>query len=207
MYKIYCDNKIISFQNDVKNIEMNPKALILENAKPSDVIRVGKIIKNNELYDEIYLTSENIDNIFDIFKSEFQWIEAAGGLVLNPENKMLFIHRLGKWDLPKGKIEVDESVDSAAIREVEEECGMKNLMITKNLAPTFHIYPFKNNFVLKKTHWFEMKSDYKGELIPQLEEDITEVKWMDKTAVKQALNDTYPTISEMEYWKSFFYTN
>ena len=43
-------------------------------------------------------------------------IFAAGGLVKTPEGKLLCINRLGRWDLPKGKVEAGETMDIAALR-------------------------------------------------------------------------------------------
>ncbi|MBK9671561.1 MAG: NUDIX domain-containing protein [Bacteroidetes bacterium] len=65
-------------------------------------------------------------------------IEAAGGIVKNKQGQLLFIFRHGKWDLPKGKIEKGENEQDAALREVEEECGIAELTLQKKLTTTFH---------------------------------------------------------------------
>ena len=114
--------------------------------------------------------------MFDFLKVSFLYIEAAGGFI-ERDKRFLFIHRLGKWDLPKGKLEKKETIENAAIRECEEECAIKNLKIVKQLASTFHIYPFKTGYVLKQTYWFYMKTNYAEKLKPQTEENIDEVKW------------------------------
>ena len=121
-----------------------------------------------------------IDTAWEHFKSQFVEIPAAGGLVRNSEGAFLFIKRLGVWDLPKGKIEKKETPELAAVREVEEECGLSGLQVINQLDSTFHIYrspylPHPNNLVLKETKWFLMNYSGNEIPVPQVEEDIHEV--------------------------------
>ena len=104
-------------------------------------------------------------------------------MVINPNKKVLFIYRNNVWDLPKGHIEKNESTESAAVREVEEECGIENSTIIQKLIITYHIY-FLDGIKLKETHWFLMHSDDSNNLIPQLEEGITEVALKDHVGDK-----------------------
>lgn len=124
-------------------------------------------------------------------------IIAAGGLVQNLKGEFLFIFRRGKWDLPKGKTEKGEKIEDAAIREVQEECGISELKIIRPLLKTFHTYELKGKKILKETHWFLMKTNWQGKLIPQNEEDITEAIWVDKKIVKELLENTYDSIKEV----------
>ena len=118
-------------------------------------------------------------------------IEAAGGIVKNEGQEILFIKRLGKWDLPKGKIEVGESPEVASLREVEEETAIKNLKLSDFLTCTYHIYIDRNQQnILKITHWFSMSHQGKEIAKPQLEEGITEVSW--KTE-EEILAEVYPS--------------
>ncbi|UKB81688.1 NUDIX domain-containing protein [Chryseobacterium sp. MEBOG07] len=118
-------------------------------------------------------------------------IEAAGGLVNNPEGKILFIKRLGKWDLPKGKMEKGESREESAVREIEEETGLKDVELLKFINTTYHIYIERNGEkILKCTHWFEMNFDGEDTSTPQIEEGITEVAW--KTTA-QIENEVFPS--------------
>jgi 8-oxo-dGTP pyrophosphatase MutT (NUDIX family) len=146
---------------------------------------------------EIYFFNPNLENLFDYFSALFHIIEAAGGLVKNKKGEYLFIFRNGKWDLPKGKIEKGESIKTAAIREVQEECGVNELNIVKELSSTYHIYFIEKKAILKRTYWFEMicKDDFK--LVPQTEEGITEVKWMDAKKLKQVYDNTFESIKEV----------
>ena len=131
------------------------------------------------------------------FQSHYKLIEAAGGVVKNAKGEILFIYRLGKWDLPKGKIESREDKETAAIREVEEECNVNKLRITKELSPTYHTYELKGKSILKRTFWFEMNTSSLQELIPQTEEHIEQVKWIDPAHMEEQLGNTYASILEV----------
>jgi hypothetical protein len=70
------------------------------------------------------------------------------------------------------------------------------LEISEELHPTFHIYNFKEKWILKKTYWFSMKTRFDGKLIPQTEEDIELVEWQKKTEAKQLLEKSYRSLKE-----------
>ena len=129
-------------------------------------------------------------------KEFYTYVEAAGGVVKNPERASLFIKRFGIWDLPKGKIEKEETPRKAAIREVKEETGIENLTIVKPIANSWHIYPWKEKTVLKKTYWYLMESDFNGKLIPQTKEDITEARWLKPDDAVEALQNSYRSLRE-----------
>ena len=124
-------------------------------------------------------------------------IEAAGGLVYNNENQLLMIFRNGKWDLPKGKVEVDESIEQCATREVEEECGISGLIIVQKLKETYHTYEINGQKILKCIYWFKMKSLFQGDLIPQNEEGITAVVWVNKKDLTEKLENSYRNIKDL----------
>lgn len=124
-------------------------------------------------------------------------IKAAGGIVKNGHGEYLFIHRLGKWDLPKGKLEEDEKTRSAAKREVEEECGVKVDYLGVKFSTTYHTYTMRGKVVLKQTNWYEMGINKSPELIPQLEEDIDEAAWVDVEDFNTILGNTYPLIADI----------
>lgn len=141
----------------------------------------------------IILISNNLEKDWGDFTHNFEIIKAAGGLVLNNEKEVLFIFRNNKWDLPKGKVEIGESLEIAAIREVEEECGIDNLQLKQKITVTYHTYNW-NGLKLKETHWYLMHSNFKGKLKPQLEEGITEVGFKNKFSSEKALKNTYKNI-------------
>ena len=128
-----------------------------------------------------------------MLRSIFIFVEAGGGAVFNENNEVLCIYRRGVWDLPKGKLEKNEKFETAAVREVEEECNVKAVLGTK-ICTTYHTYTHKNKLVLKKTRWYAMKSDFTGTLIPQTEEGIEKVEWMNEKQQIQAMTNTYSSI-------------
>lgn len=134
------------------------------------------------------------------FKKLYKIIKAAGGLVKNADGKFLFIQRLGKWDLPKGKLEKGETVQDGAVREVEEECGISEVKITDHIIDTYHTYHLKGKRILKRTYWYEMKYGGSESLIPQGEEGITEAVWLNAERAEVALTDSYASI--VKVWES-----
>ena len=143
----------------------------------------------------IYLYHPDIEMLWGEFKNKFTLIEAAGGIVINSDKEILFIYRNDKWDLPKGKVEGNESFPETALREVQEECGIENIEIGKFVMGTYHIYSEKDIEILKITYWYQMYSiDDNSLLEPQIEEGITKVVWKNKKDIKKALQNTYPNI-------------
>ena len=164
------------------------------NDESSTIDKAIKLLESGKEIGVVYF-SESPDESWKRFISKYILIEAAGGLVKNKEGKFLFIFRNGKWDLPKGKAEYDETPEMTALREVEEECGLKNLKIEKVLTKTFHTYKEKGKSILKKTHWYLMTIDEDQKLIPQTEEGITEVKWVAENRIeREVLVNTYASI-------------
>ena len=107
------------------------------------------------------------------------------------------IFRNGKWDLPKGKLEVGENIKECAIREVQEECGVSGLSIINALQDTYHTYEINGKKILKRTYWFKMKTNFTADLIPQLEEGITKVEWVSKEGISTRLENSYENINEL----------
>lgn len=190
MYKVFVNDSSISFVNSEEN-PLNDTLLYSSTFNFKDLMR--DIEGSKEIVHKRIVT-DKLEKAWKDFNSGFQLIEAAGGVVLNNKGEILLIHRLGKWDLPKGKIEIGEEKESAAVREVEEECGVNDLSLIKALGETFHTYKFEGNEVLKRTYWYEMLTSYNGQLTPQLEEDIIEVKWVAVADLPNYMENTYSSI-------------
>lgn len=145
----------------------------------------------------LMVMTEDEDATFKKFAKPYKGISAAGGLVFNEKQELLLILRQGKWDLPKGKVDKGETVEEAALREVEEECGIEKLSLGAPIQKTFHTYYLDNQRILKTTYWFKMTALEYGKMAPQLEENITDLQWFDpKTLDIEALN-TYTSIREL----------
>ncbi len=190
MYKVFFNTNSITFSSQAtfeKGVENIPSTVLSGNYK----LLIDRVLEKRKL--QILVVSDKLAKDWEDFKRLFILIEAAGGFVLNENKELLCIHRLGKWDLPKGKLEEYEQIDECAIREVEEECGIQNLKITSPVFHTYHTYVLRGKSILKRTHWFKMTTKTQ-ELTPQTEEDITEVIWADEKQLMDVLDNTYPNI-------------
>lgn len=197
MIKIFSPNKII-YLIASKDLAILKKNTLISDIGTKDQMRLKyfEFVHNDDL-DEIYFFNPDLELLLRYFSSQFKIIDAAGGLVRNKVGEWLFIFRNGKWDLPKGKIEKGEKIRSAAIREVQEECGIGELTIVKEIASTYHIYFINEKAILKRTYWFEMTCEDDSKLIPQIEEGITEVKWIASNNLKQVYENTYESVLEV----------
>lgn len=200
MYKVFFNEKKISFAHQ-GNITLNKPSYIFDDFCSRKEVRnwFFSFIKSKE--NMVQLHHSNPEEFFKLFQSVFKVICAAGGVVIR-KNKLLYIYRNGKWDLPKGKVEKGETTGEAALREVEEECGISNLTIIKQLPSTFHIYqsPHKNKneeWIFKKTFWFEMEYSELNFGSPQNDEGITEIKWFAKNELNEVLSNTYQSLVEI----------
>lgn len=145
--------------------------------------------------------SPNPKSAMKYFFSNFKKIKAAGGIVKSG-NEQLFIKRNGKWDIPKGKMEKGEKPRETAIREIQEECGLKgNLTIESKLLKTYHCYFMYDQSVLKKTTWFVLNYEGSKTVEAQAEEGITEVVWLKKNQLSKVKNNTFSSVRDvLEYY-------
>lgn len=139
---------------------------------------------------------ENLKTLQKAFWKKFNLIQAGGGAVWNQNDALLFIHRRGKWDLPKGKLDPGESIETCAVREVEEETGIRST-IRRHLLNTYHTYHENGKFMLKETFWYEMKAADTESSKPQTEEDITAIEWLAKTDWQKIESNTFPSIKDV----------
>jgi ADP-ribose pyrophosphatase YjhB (NUDIX family) len=131
------------------------------------------------------------------FLKKFTLIQAAGGLVKNEKKEILMIFRRGRWDLPKGKLDQGESLEDCAVREVEEETGLKNAELKSPLLTTHHVYHEGTKHILKESHWFTMTVSGEQQLTPQTDEDISEIRWIDQASLDSYLKKTFPLINDI----------
>ena len=201
MYKVFFnDRKIVISEN--ADITLNKFVNVEENFHSvNDVIHwFSDFILSDQK--EAILSADNVDSFWkNEFVPSFKFIRAAGGVVIR-NNELLFIFRNEKWDLPKGKIDNTESLEKAALREVEEECGISGHEIVRKLPSTFHIYesPYektKGIWILKETYWFEMHYSGIENGKPQIEENITETRWFERKDLKAVLANTYENLKQV----------
>lgn len=140
----------------------------------------------------------NLEELKHAIWKKFIVIKAAGGLVENEKKELLFIYRREKWDLPKGKLDDGETLEECAVREVEEETGLTSIKLKDFLLTTFHTYNESGHHILKESYWYKMSVNSKQQQIkPQTEEDITEIKWVNKKNVNDVLSNSFPSIIDV----------
>lgn len=201
MYKVFFNDSSVEIGSQIKKSFKNN---ILPESDSFSLESVNQFIDAVERAHsplQFYISSKNPETVWRNFRSCFTELPAAGGLVQNGKRELLFIKRFGLWDLPKGKTEKKETAESAAIREVEEECGLSGLKLVRPLGSTFHIYrspflPAESNLILKETKWFLMEYAGNEKPVPQSEEDIVEVRWVKPEEIEEVMRNTYASIKE-----------
>ncbi len=189
MYKVFVNDKPLFLTNEIVK-ETDFQLFLLESADIKQVI--VKIFQNK--IQKAYLYHPDEKEIMKTLKLKIPVQKAGGGLVYNTKNEVLFIFRNGKWDLPKGGIEKGEAIEETAMREVGEETGVGNLIVTDKLQKTYHIFKRNGRFKLKITHWFEMRTTFEGIPEGQAEEGIEKVAWLNPTEIQEALKNSYENI-------------
>ncbi len=199
----------------VKEIYINNKPLILTNAAEKYISKnehtAGYLLLSGAFSRNIRLAKKHLETVLshgaiihdispealeELLEKEFVNVKAAGGLVVNKENQVLLILRRGYWDLPKGKLDEGESIPECAVREVQEETGLKHINLKNKLNTTYHVYAEKEKTILKSTDWFLMQSEDIS-LSPQLEEGIIMAKWASPIEASLLLKKSFPAIQAL----------
>lgn len=187
---------IINNNKDI--IEANLEGVVLiNNASDQSVDKLLKLMTSapvNGLTRLVFAVKDKKRTAYYV-KSRFSIVKAAGGIVVK-DDKILLIYRLKKWDLPKGKLEKKETNKEGAVREVEEETGVK-VMLGEKITATWHTYIRNKKFVLKRTYWYMMDCLDDANMAPQESESIEQVKWMTADEVTEAMTNSYRTINSV----------
>ena len=198
--KIYYGEKPVYLCNEMDDtlneLLHHPDVVFVDELSSPAIKSMVHEIKKENFHAGI-LWNSDLEKLKKAFFKHFTVIEAAGGIVQNDDKDLLFIFRRGKWDLPKGKMEKDESAELCAAREIEEETGVKNLKLKKKIGDTYHIYDEFGKHFLKISHWYYFTCSAKQSLAPQTIEDITEVKWIKTKDIKKPVANTYATIKDI----------
>jgi 8-oxo-dGTP pyrophosphatase MutT (NUDIX family) len=195
MYKIFINDipLLISAENvQHANYEFRQNGNVRET-----ITLIRDLLSSGRPHRGIFIHVNDEKAFIRALRDDLRYIQAAGGVVKNPEGKTLFIFRNDKWDLPKGKMEKGEDPQQCAIREVEEECGISGLSVVRELPSTYHTYLIGTKLILKRTYWYEMKYAGSQKPVPQTEEGITEVKWLGESEIISAMENTYSSIREL----------
>jgi len=194
-YKVYFANRPVVFINESDSPAVQPGCEVIVSQGKADTMLIESAIDRGAKL--IYLKCRDVEWSWQQFAAQFLLIRAAGGVVTNDRGEVLFIYRLEKWDLPKGKVEDGEELDLAAIREVEEECSIHKLLLVSHLLTTYHTYSLKGEQVLKSTDWFLMKHDGNDQPHPQAIEGITEARWIPKHEWGLVHSNTFPSVIDV----------
>ncbi len=198
--KIYFEDKPVFLCDKIdKTIDEymhHPDAVFIDEISTAAIKSLLHEIAKPEFHVGILL-DKDLEKLKKAFFKHFSTISAAGGLVLNNNEKVLMIFRRGKWDLPKGKLDKGETLEQCALREVGEETGIKDIKSEEKLTTTYHTYTEFGKHILKESHWYKMRCITMQKLVPQKEEDITDIKWVKLSDLKKYTSNTYQTILEV----------
>lgn len=197
--KIYFEDKpLIIAKNISPELQSlrGKKTLWLDAADPEKLNALPEVLSGSE-YDRAVLIDDFYKNVKKVLLKEMHFVVAAGGLVQNQKKEILMIFRRGKWDLPKGKLDEGESLETCAVREVEEETGLKNVQLLNYFHTTFHFYEDKGRRSIKESHWYILNCEQTNELKPQTEEDITEAVWVPVAELPNYFEGAFPLISDL----------
>lgn len=180
----------------IKSMQLPEATISLTEAEISSLDNLYNWIKKSKA-ECILLQCENKETAIQSVFNLFEIIEAAGGIVENNNEELLFIFRRGKWDLPKGKLEPAETIEVCAQREIEEETGATHLSLEHKLMNTYHVYHLNGRNILKISHWYYFRCKEQQHLTPQLEEDITKIMWFNKNDLSIPMSNTFGTIRNL----------
>src|SRR6185503_14729282 len=140
---------------------------------------------------------KNLEELKTTFFKKFTIVKAGGGFVQNEKDEVLMMFRRGKWDLPKGKLDKKETIEQCAIRETEEETGLRNIELIAPLITTYHTYHEGTRSILKETTWFRMKVNGEQKLIPQTKEQISKLGWVNKNDLEKYMENSFPSVVDV----------
>jgi ADP-ribose pyrophosphatase YjhB (NUDIX family) len=198
--KIYIHNKPLYLCNELNDplhsLIHEPNNIFIDELNTHTIKTMIREMQLPEIKTGIFLHGDFEKLKKAVFK-KFEIIYAGGGLVQNEKKEVLMIFRRGFWDLPKGKLDKNETMEKCAVREVKEETGLKNIKLKKLLTVTYHSYNQGTHQMLKESHWYGMKSSSSEKLVAQTEEDILQTQWVKREDLPLYAKMTYPSILDV----------
>lgn len=201
MYKVYVNgvSVFLGTPESVGELGLLPAKDVYNTpylGKKKQILQYLDLLDKNKNIRTVVFYAENASALWADFCACFTQLEAAGGVVTNAEHELLVFYRRGNWDMPKGKIDSGETPEQAAVREVQEETGLQHLHLGPFLVHTWHTYTEKGKRILKRTWWYQMTtSDTK--VVPQTEEDIEEIRWVNPIAWLAEKPEVYESIRDV----------
>ena len=199
MYKVFFNDRTVYFGDNFSRAFERNKGLFYRYNNILELDELLKAFSSLNQIQSLYIFHEDMLMLIEEFKACFTIIEAGGGLVFNSRGEFLTIKRNGVWDLPKGKLEKGEDFETAALREVKEEVGLKELALVHPIISTYHTYSIKRERILKKTRWFEMQYSGSDEPVLQAEEGIVDYRWTRPGMTDFIRQNTHKSILDVLY--------
>ncbi|MBC9915241.1 NUDIX hydrolase [Chitinophaga varians] len=194
---IYLNERPLIISGSEQNIPADINgAKVYLNPDTEKIEKVLQKMEEGKKEAAVFIT-EDVKQLFKKVSLHFTVLVAAGGLITNPDGEILMMFRRGKWDLPKGKQDPGEDLETCAVREVAEETGLHTIALTHKITETFHYYPMKTKKVLKHTHWYRMQFTGTELTVPQIEEDIQDIEWVKPQNLEKYLKYSYENIREV----------
>lgn len=191
---VHIDGKPLTIAEQAPATDSSQHLLILDGGDPRAIEQAISALEQPTQWQGAVLVSPAPDAVWERYCAGYRFVQAAGGCVTDERGHLLAIHRMGRWDLPKGKVDAGESVEEAAVREVKEECGLGQVGRGEHLCATWHTYLRKGERHLKRTDWYRMQASSRQPLTAQAEEEITEVRWLSPAEVEAMKAETYPSL-------------
>lgn len=191
-YKVYFNDSYLLLTSDSPQINKNFSKVLSNDTETSNFLRQPDVLFDGQTNGNILAICNKPGEMLCNFMEQVEIVIAGGGLVKNEHDELLLIHRRGKWDMAKGKIEMKEDIMAGALREVEEETGVKIETVEDKPIHTYHAYTLKGKRCLKETCWYHMQARAgQNKPVPQTEEGIDEVRWVKKTDLHQYQNGCF----------------
>jgi ADP-ribose pyrophosphatase YjhB (NUDIX family) len=197
MHKIYFEKRCIMICNPDQQAASDPNAILYNIGTNVDIRSLVEMFETSDSLTKVFIQTDDIEGTYRRICSEFVEVNAGGGLVSNRRGDYLLISRNGMWDLPKGHQDPGEEISVTALREVQEETGIDQLMLRDLICITDHCYRRDGKWHLKHTWWYDMLYTDPVDLTPQTEEDISKAAWVAKSSLPPYLLNTYPSIVEV----------
>ena len=198
--KIYFNDKPLflcdRIEGEIGHYARHDDTIFIDEFSPPSVNSIIHEMRLDKVHAGIFL-HQDLEALKRAFWKKFIVVQAAGGVVENEHKEWLFMMRRGKWDLPKGKLDPKETLEECAVREVEEETGLRHILLGAPLLTTYHTYDENGKHFLKESHWYRMKVSGKQTLVPQQEEQITQLKWVGPDGLDPYTRNTYPSILDV----------
>ena len=197
MHKIYFEKRCILICSPEDPILSDPNIVLFSLGDSLDIHELVGMVEVSDSLQRVCILSSDTKGTYEAICAEFLEVNAGGGLVSNRRGDYLLISRNGLWDLPKGHQDPGEDIAVTALREVQEETGIQDIILRDLICITDHCYRRNGIWHLKHTWWYDMLYTDPTDLTPQTEEDIAKAAWVAKSSLPPYLRNTYPSIQEV----------